>query len=121
MARPYKELQDRIGPERQQCNQERAERALLEVNLQELGRNVAQLTREQVADLLQKSQATIGELERREDMRLSSLAEYVQALGGEIEIRARFPGQPDIVVTQFADVRGQLARAVQAARRDRSR
>jgi hypothetical protein len=117
MARPYKELQDRMSPERQKRNQEQAERALLEMNLQELRKNVAHLTQAQVAELLEKSQAAICELERREDVRLSSLAEYVRALGGEIEIRARFEGQPDIVVTQFEDVRGQIAEGGRPSKR----
>jgi DNA-binding XRE family transcriptional regulator len=121
MARPYKELQDRMGPERRKHNQERAERSLLEMNLQELRKNVAHLTQEQVAELLEKSQATICELEQREDVRLSSLAEYVRALGGEIEIRARFPNQPDIIVTQFEDVRGQIAEGGRPSKGSRSR
>jgi len=85
----------------------RAQRELLEMNLGEIRRNVAHLTQEQIADLLQKSQATVSALEKREDMLLSSLDDYVQALGGELELIAHFPDQ-DIRITMFEDIRGQL-------------
>ena len=77
------------------------------MNLGEIRRNVAHLTQEQIADLLQKSQATVSALEKREDMLLSSLDDYVQALGGELELIAHFPDQ-DIRITMFEDIRGQL-------------
>lgn len=74
----------------------------------EIRRNVAHLTQEQIAELLEKSQATVSALEKREDMLLSSLEQYVRALGGELEIVAHFPEQ-DIRITQFEDIRGQLS------------
>jgi len=107
MARPYKELRERMSPGAQKRAEERAQRELLEMNLGEIRRNVAHLTQEQIADLLQKSQATVSALEKREDMLLSSLDDYVQALGGELELIAHFPDQ-DIRITMFEDIRGQI-------------
>ena len=108
MARPYKDLRDRMPPSARKRAEERAQRELLEMNLGEIRRNVAHLTQEQIADLLERSQATVSALEKREDMLLSSLAQYVRALGGELELVARFPEQ-DIRITQFEDIRGQLS------------
>ena len=63
---------------------------LLEMQLQELrkSRNVTQV---QLADLMQVEQASISKLERREDMYVSTLREYVRALGGELKLVAAFP------------------------------
>ena len=47
----------------------------------------------ELADRLDRSQGNISELERRSDVYLSSLREYVEALGGELEINAVFDGK----------------------------
>jgi DNA-binding XRE family transcriptional regulator len=44
-----------------------------------------------LADKLRVKQPTISKIERREDVNLSTLRRYVQALGGELQITARFP------------------------------
>jgi ABC-type transporter Mla subunit MlaD len=108
MARPYKNLRDRMSPGSRKRSEERARRELLEMNLAEIRKNVAHLTQEQIADLLDRTQATVSALEKREDMLLSSLAEYVRVLGGRLELIARFPDQ-DIRITQFTDIRGQIS------------
>ncbi len=43
-----------------------------------------------MAERLEKSQGNISELEHRSDVYLSSLREYVEALGGQLEIAAVF-------------------------------
>jgi hypothetical protein len=43
-----------------------------------------------LASVLGRSQGAVSELERREDVYLSSLREYVAALGGELELAAVF-------------------------------
>jgi transcriptional regulator with XRE-family HTH domain len=47
-------------------------------------------TQEEVAALLERSQGQVSETERRQDVLLSTLRSYVKALGGELEIIARF-------------------------------
>lgn len=50
------------------------------------------LTQVVVADRLDVTQENISQIERGEaDVRLSTLSRYVEALGGHLEIRARFP------------------------------
>jgi DNA-binding XRE family transcriptional regulator len=44
-----------------------------------------------VATRLKVRQPTISKIERREDMNLSTLRRYIQALGGELQISAHFP------------------------------
>jgi hypothetical protein len=50
------------------------------------------VTQVQLAARLDRSQGNISELERRSDVYLSSLREYVEALGGELEVSAVFDG-----------------------------
>jgi len=53
-------------------------------------RELAGLTQVQLAEKLKKAQAEVSKLERREDFHLSTLRDYVKALGGEIEVVVRF-------------------------------
>lgn len=58
-------------------------------NLAEL-RKAKQLTQTEVARLLGRGQPAISELEHSGDPKLSSLREYVEALGGRLEVAAVF-------------------------------
>lgn len=49
------------------------------------------LTQVDVARLMQTSQASVSKLERREDLYLSTLRGFVEALGGQLELAAVFP------------------------------
>lgn len=49
------------------------------------------LTQVDVARVMQTSQASVSKLERREDLYLSTLRDFVEALGGELELSAVFP------------------------------
>jgi transcriptional regulator with XRE-family HTH domain len=53
-----------------------------------------------VAEKLYINQAAVSKLERRTDMYLSTLRGYIEAMGGKLEIIARFPGQA-VRITQF--------------------
>ena len=49
------------------------------------------LTQQQVADVLEMTQPEVSKLERRRDVRVSTLRAYVGALGGHLVLSARFP------------------------------
>jgi transcriptional regulator with XRE-family HTH domain len=57
--------------------------------LQEL-RERHQVSQVAVADKLGIRQPTVSKIERREDVNVSTLRRYVQALGGELHITVRF-------------------------------
>ena len=48
-------------------------------------------TQVELAARLGKNQGNVSRLERRDDLYLSTLREYLAALGGELELVARFP------------------------------
>ena len=73
-----------------------------ELTLKDL-RKAHEMTQEKLAAVLGMKQASVSDLEKRSDMLLSTLREYVEALGGELEIRATFPGK---TVSHHQDVFG---------------
>lgn len=103
MARKFDELRRKMSPERRKRNAAEAERALLEMTLQELRQHVAGLSQDEVAEMLDVTQGYVSRLERRGDMPLSRLYAYVEALGGQVEIRAKLPDR-EVAITQFSEV-----------------
>jgi DNA-binding XRE family transcriptional regulator len=100
MARPFKELRDRMSPDARQRVDQRVRETLLEMSLQELRQRVAGVTQTELAELLEVTQGAISQLEKRHDVLLSRLAAYIHALGGQLELIARFP-DADVRITQF--------------------
>ncbi len=74
---------------------------LVEMPLHEL-RDAMQKTQTQLAAVLLVNQSTISKLERRTDMYVSTLRSYIEAMGGELEILAKFPSG-NVRVSQFQD------------------
>ena len=56
-------------------------------------RRVRQLTQVELSRTMQRPQSTISRIEREGDMLLSTLAAYVEALGGRLEINAVVDGK----------------------------
>jgi len=71
----------------------------LEIALAKL-RGKLHISQEDLADALNLRQASVSKMERRSDMRVSTLGKVVRALGGDLEIRARFPDF-EVKITQF--------------------
>lgn len=68
--------------------------------LQEL-RQVRRLSQETLAEILGLNQPDISKLEQRTDIYVSTLRRYIEAMGGHLEILARFPDGA-VKITQFA-------------------
>lgn len=60
----------------------------------------AELTQQDVALALGVRQDSISRLEKRNDMLLSTLRQYVECMGGTLELVARFPGRPPMLIDQ---------------------
>jgi transcriptional regulator with XRE-family HTH domain len=63
-----------------------------ELQLSEL-RNRRGLSQAVIAEALSVSQPNISRIEQEEDLYLSTLARYVTALGGHLEVQAVFPDE----------------------------
>jgi hypothetical protein len=90
MAKKFNELQAKMSPASQARAAARAEAMLVEMQLREL-RQARQATQVDVAKAMKVEQAAVSKLERRDDMYVSTLREYVKALGGELKLVASFP------------------------------
>ena len=99
MSKKFSELRSKMSPEAQARSAARAEGMLLEMRLRELrkSRNVTQV---QVAQAMGVEQTAISKLEHRSDLYLSTVYEYIKALGGELKLVASFP-EGDISVQSF--------------------
>ena len=79
-----------MSPESRARGAAKAKRMIDEMPLDEL-RAARQLTQEHLATLLGVNQSAVSKLERRADMYVSTLGDFIRAMGGELEIRAVFP------------------------------
>ena len=90
MARKFKELEAKMSPASRARSDAMAKKMLAEMALDEL-REARRLTQEQLAEQLGVGQAEVSRIERRTDMYVSTLERMVEAMGGELQIRAVFP------------------------------
>ena len=107
MSKKFNELRKKMSERAQQLVREKTVEILREMPLQEL-RQARHLSQERLAELLLTKQANISRIERRTDMYISTLRSYVEALGGELDIVARFP-EGEIHISQFGDLEGGIA------------
>jgi len=84
MPKTYKwqEVRRRLGVDEKMVSRERL-RLRLAILREQLGKSQVEL-----AELLGTSQPNVSQLERSDDLQLSSLAKYVHALGGQLQINA---------------------------------
>lgn len=54
-------------------------------------RKTRHLTQKEIADIMEIGQSAISKIEHQDDILVKTLERYVQALGGELEIRVNFP------------------------------
>src|ERR1700741_1728703 len=102
MAKKFRDLIADWPEERREAARRRAEERRAEMPLHGLRRARA-LSQEHLAATLKQSQSGISRMERRTDMYVSTLRAYVRALGGELEILARFP-EGDVRINQFEEI-----------------
>jgi transcriptional regulator with XRE-family HTH domain len=99
MATTLKTMMDRLPAERRERVKARAEELIAEeLTLRDL-RKARDLTQERMAEMLDIGQDSISRLEQRSDLRLSTLRSYVSAMGGSLELVARFPDRPAVSLT----------------------
>jgi transcriptional regulator with XRE-family HTH domain len=90
--RNYSELRARMTPERRGRNDQAAREELREMLLSEL-RRAAGKTQVELAAAMGIQQPNVSKLESQDDMQISTLRQIVEALGGQLEIIARLPGE----------------------------
>ncbi len=74
-----------------------------EMSLREL-RKARERSQQAVGAILAINQAAVSKIERRTDMYVSTLRSFIEAMGGELEIIARFPDRAPIIINQFEEL-----------------
>ena len=90
MAKSFSKLKEQMSVKAQKAVSEKKEVILKEMILNEI-REHLELTQEYLADKLQTKQANVSQTERRTDLKISTMKKYVEAMGGELDIVAKFP------------------------------
>src|SRR5688500_10031744 len=105
-----KSLKDKMAEfseaRRQKIEARAAELAAEEMSLRDL-RRAHRLTQARVGKALKIGQDGVSRLEQRSDLLISTLRNYVVAMGGDLELVARFPDRPAVAVTGLAGIEAQ--------------
>ena len=101
-TRNFRELLDAIPSERRSRVDQRVRETIAAMPLDEL-RRARQMTQARLAESLGVNQGEVSKIEHRTDLYLSTLTEYVEALGGTLEIRAVFKDR-EVRITQFEEL-----------------
>lgn len=77
-----------------------------ERSLQEL-RQAHKLTQKRMAEVLGIGQDSVSRLEQRSDLLISTLRNYVEAMGGKLSLVAEFPDKEPVILTGLAELDGR--------------
>lgn len=104
MARKFSELRAKMSTDSQARADAKARAMLAEMPLNEL-RQARGLSQKMLAEVLNVQQPSIAKIEKRTDMYISTLRSHVEAMGGQLEVVARFPDGV-VKITNFSDIAG---------------
>ena len=102
MTKKMADLQAMMSPEALARSKALTRAMLAEMPLHEL-RRARGLSQKQLAEVLKVQQPAIAKLEKRTDMVLSTLRSHIEAMGGELEVVARFP-EGQVRITRFSSL-----------------
>jgi DNA-binding transcriptional regulator YiaG len=66
-------------------------------------RQARQLTQQTLSGTLHVGQAAVAKMEKRTDMYVGNLRRFVEAMGGELDVVARFP-EGSVKISNFAEI-----------------
>lgn len=109
LARETEEFRDSV-------KQRTAEVIAEELNLREL-RRLRRLTQTRLSKKLKIGQEGVSRIEKRSDLYLSTLRNYVEGVGGKLTLVVEFPDRPPVTLASLGD----QAAAAQAKKRTRTK
>ena len=102
-AVPSDEVIASLPPERQARIKARAAALIAEeMALRDL-RRARRVTQEQVAEQLGGRQVYVSRFEKRADMKLSTLRDYVRAIGGDLQLMVTFPEGETVRIKEIGE------------------
>lgn len=90
MAKKFSDLRKKMAPEARSKAKGKTMAMLHEMPLHEL-RKARGLSQQTLASILHVQQPAVAKIEKRTDMYLSTLRNHIRAMGGELDVIARFP------------------------------
>ena len=102
MAKKFSDLRAKMSPQARDQANAKASAMLLEMPLHEL-RRARGMSQKVLAETLNVQQPSVAKLERRTDMYLSTLRSHIEAMGGELDLIARFPDGA-VKIRNFAEL-----------------
>jgi transcriptional regulator with XRE-family HTH domain len=67
-------------------------------------RKARQLTQKRMAQILGIGQDSVSRLEKRTDLHLSTLNNYINAMGGSLKLVAEFPDRDPVILDGLAEL-----------------
>jgi predicted transcriptional regulator len=98
----FSDLVAKMPPERRARVERISEEMHEEMDLTQL-RTARQLSQAALGELLHVEQPAVAKIEKRTDMYVSTLRRFIEAMGGELEITARFPNH-NVRIKNFSDI-----------------
>lgn len=90
MAKKFETLRARMSPEDRVESMNLAQKMMDEMPLNEL-RQARGMTQKVLSEVLQVSQPAIAKIEQKTDAYISTIRSHIEAMGGDLEVIARFP------------------------------
>lgn len=99
-----KQKLEHLPVERQEKIESRAAQLIAEeMTLQDL-RQALKLTQEKMAELLEIREESVSYIENRTDLLLSTLKDYVKAMGGELKLVVDFPDRQSVILSDLSSL-----------------
>jgi transcriptional regulator with XRE-family HTH domain len=102
MTVTLEEILNQMPEERRARIFKRADEIRQEINLREM-RRLRKITQTRLSKKLRIGQEGISRIERRADLYLSTLRNYVEGVGGKLSLVVEFPDRAPVVLTGFGE------------------
>lgn len=102
MSHKWRDIRRTLSPDAEARIEQRV-KALIAANSLNQLREARQLTQASLANILGVNQGSVSKMEKRTDMYISTLRSFIEAMGGQLQIRAVFP-EGEVLIDQFERV-----------------
>jgi len=116
MGRTLDQVIAELPPERRERVDARYQELKQEVEGLRQLREIAGKAQLDVAGALHIKQPSVSKLEKQTDMYLSTLRNYIEAIGGKLELVVRLPRRPALKIHRLGDVAASVAPEHRATR-----
>ena len=113
MAHKWRDVRGTFSPEQEAEIARRVREAAGVMTLYQL-REARSLTQVNLAKVLNINQGAVSKMEKRTDMYVSTLRNFIQAMGGQLQVKAIFP-EGEVEIEQFGSM-AEPREETQAAR-----